>query len=185
MNTTYNYCFDIYLDYMARKKVVKQANKDLRYLQNMTIEAVPLDDNNIRVDGTLKDPDHHIEVYIVVAIRKREIIDVGARMLRQPYRTCNLAMKRAHGLIGMKIKPGLYQKLTIVVGGPSGCVHLVDILMAACKLAANAIIGVVVGKKTWDDITDRDEEFHGRLMKAQEGMCIGFNKTAISRRKRT
>ena len=178
---------------MARTDVVmgrfkasyKKIRKDPRYIQNMTIEAVPLDADHLRVDGTLKDPDHHIEVYMVVAIRTREIIDVGARMLRQPYRTCNQAMKRAQGLIGMKIKPGLYQKLAIVVGGPSGCVHLVDILMASCKLAANAIIGVVVGKKTWDDITDRDETFHGRLMKAQEGMCIGFNKTAISRSKKT
>jgi hypothetical protein len=170
---------------MARNKTVNWKGKDLRYIQNMTIEAVPLDDNHIRVDGTLNDPDHHIEVYIVVAIRKREIIDVGARMLRQPYPTCNLAMKRAQGLIGMKIKPGLYQRLTVVVGGPSGCVHLVDILMAACKLAANAIISIVVGKKTWDNVTDRDEAFHGRLMKAQEGMCIGFNRSARSRRKTT
>jgi hypothetical protein len=169
---------------MAKKTVAKRTTKDLRYIQNMTIEAVPLDADHLRVDGTLKDPDHHIEVYIVVAIKKREIIDVGARMLRQPYSTCNLAMKRAQGLIGMKIKPGLYQRLYVVVGGPKGCVHLVDILMAACKLAANAIIGVVVGKKTWADITDRDEEFHGRLMKAQEGMCIGFNRSVLSRRTR-
>jgi|GEM_PF-1177982 len=170
---------------MAKRKVVERARKDLRYIQNMTIEAVPLDEDHLRVDGTLKDPDHHIEVYIVVAIRKREIIDVGARMLRQPYPTCNQAMKRAHGLIGMKIRSGLYQKLAIVVGGPNGCVHLVDILMASCKMAANAIISIVVGKKTWDDITDRDEEFHGRLMDAQEGMCIGFNRLARSRSKRT
>jgi hypothetical protein len=170
---------------MARNKTVKRTRKDIRYIQNMKIEAVPLDEEHLRVDGILKDPDHHIEVYIVVAVRKREIIDVGARMLRQPYPTCNQAMKRAQGLIGMKIKPGLYQRLAVVVGGPSGCVHLVDILMAACKLAANAIISVVAGKKTWDNITDRDEEFHGRLMTAQEGMCIGFNRSAISRSKRT
>jgi hypothetical protein len=170
---------------MARQKAAKPTSKDLRYTQNMTIEAVPLDADHLRVDGTLKDPDHHIEVYIIVAVKKREIIDVGARMLRQPYPTCNLAMKRAQGLIGMKIKPGLYQRLAVIVGGPNGCVHLVDILMAACKLAANAIISIVVGKKTWDNVTDRDEEFHGRLLKAQEGMCIGFNRSAISRRKRT
>ena len=177
---------------MAQRKVTAKRSKSTHrrtikkngYTQNMTINAIPLDDEHLRVDGTLEDPDHHIEVYIIVAVHKRQIIDVGARMFRQPYPTCNLAMKRAHGLIGMKIEHGLYEKLATVVGGPDGCVHLVDILMASCKMAANAIISIVVGKKTWDDITDRDEEFHGRLMKAQEGMCIGFNRSARARSQR-
>jgi hypothetical protein len=159
----------------------ERSRKKIHYTQNMKIEAVPLDDDTLRVDGTLKDPDHHIKVYIVVAIKAREVLDAGARMLRQPYPTCNQAMRRAHDIVGLKIEAGLYQKLATIVGGPQGCVHLVDILMASCKMAANAIIGIVVGKKTWDDITDRDDEFHDRLMSANEGMCIGFNKDAIAR----
>jgi hypothetical protein len=180
---------------MAKRKAVKRrfrkgfkrnykgSKKDLRYVQNMRIEAVPLDDDTIRVDGELDDPDHHIEVYIVVTVKDSKIIDIGTRMHRQPYPTCNEALKRAQGLIGMRIETGLYKKLSTIVGGDEGCVHLLDILMASCKMAANAIIGVVVGGKTWDDITDRDEEFHDRLMGSLEGMCVGFNKGAIARRK--
>jgi len=180
---------------MAKRRTVKRrfkttyrrthrgSKKNLRYVQNMKIEAVPLDDDTIRVDGELDDPDHHIQVYITVAVKKSQILDVGARMLRKPYPTCDQAMRRAQGLIGMRIETGLYKKLSTIVGGDEGCVHLVDILMASCKMAANAIIGVVVGGKSWDDITDRDEEFHDRLMGSLEGMCVGFNKTAIARRR--
>jgi len=166
------------------KRAHKRSKNGHGYVQNMKIEAVPLDDDTIRVDGELDDPDHHIQVYIIVAVRTSEIIDVGARMLRKPYQACDKAMARAQGLIGMKIQTGLYTKLSAIVGGDEGCVHLVDILMASCKMAANAIIGVVVGGKTWNNITDRDDEFHGRLMGSLEGMCIGFNKDANSRGKK-
>jgi len=165
----------------SHKRTHRGSKKDLRYVQNMRIEAVPLDDDTIRVDGELDDPDHHIQVYITVAVKKSEIIDVGARMLRKPYPACDQAMGRAQGLIGMRIEPGLYKKLSIIVGSDEGCAHLIDILMASCKMAANAIISVVVGGKTWDDITDRDEAFQGRLMGSLEGMCVGFNKDAMKR----
>jgi len=169
----------------SHKARYKGSRNDLRYVQNMRVEAVPLDDETLRVDGELNDPDHHIQVYIIVAVKKSEILDVGARMLRKPYPACDQAMRRAHGLVGMRIESGLYMKLAKIVGSDEGCVHLVDILMASCKMAANAIIGVVVGGKTWDNITDRDEEFHGRLMGRLEGMCMGFNRDAMKRRKGT
>lgn len=167
----------------SSKKKRKVSKNGMSYVQNMKIEAVPLDGETLRVEGELNDPDHHIQVYIIVAVRSSKIIDVGARMLRKPYPTCDKAMKRAHGIIGMKIESGLYFKLKDIVGGDEGCVHLVDILMATCKMAANAIIGVVVGEKTWADITDRDEVFHGKLMGSLEGMCIGFNRDAVKRGK--
>jgi len=163
------------------RRTTKRSGKRQTYSQGMTIEAVPLDADTLRVDGTLDDPDHHIEVYIIVAVRTSKIIDVGARMLRQPYPTCNKAMKRAQALVGMKIERGFYEKLAVVVGGRDGCVHLIDILMASAKMAANAIIGIVVGGKNWNNLTDRDDEFHDRLMGRLEGMCIGFNRNEISR----
>jgi len=175
---------------MAKKRTYKRRFRSTKrkswnkksYVQDMMVEAVPLDDDTLRVDGTLKDPDHEIEVYIVVNVRTSEILDVGARMLRKPYPPCDKAMRKAYSIVGMKIQTGLYQKLYEAAGGPEGCVHLVDILMASCKMAANAILGVVVGEKNWDNLTDRDEEFHAKLMGAVEGMCLGFNPDSQSKK---
>jgi hypothetical protein len=154
---------------------------ELCYIQNITTKATPVDDDTLRTEAVLDDPDHHIEAYIVVSIPKREIIDAGAKMIRQPYPKCHLAMDRVRNVIGMKIEKGLYGKMGSKLGGREGCVHLFELVMTAARLSANAILGVTVGGKTWDNITERDAEFHARLMQKLEGMCVGFNREALER----
>lgn len=153
--------------------------KGLRYEQTIKTKAFPIDDDTIRTEAILDDPDHNIEVFLVVSVKERKIIDAGAEILRQPYPKCHLAMDRAKRVIGLKVKKGLYEEMGELIAGREGCVHLFELLMTAARLSANAILGVTIGGKTWDTITERDEEFHARLMERLEGMCIGFNKDVL------
>ena len=155
----------------------------MSYEQSIRTRAFPIDDDTIRTEAVLDDPDHHIEVFLVASVSKREIIDAGAEIKRQPYPTCHLAMDRAGKVVGLKIKKGLYEKMGPILAGREGCVHLFELLMTASRLTANAILGVTVGGKTWENITERDDEFHARLMQKLEGMCIGFNKDVLEKGK--
>jgi hypothetical protein len=157
--------------------------KGLSYSQNISTKAMPLDEDTIRTEVVLDDPDHHIEVYLITSVSKREILDAGAVIKRQPYPMCHLGMEKVKRVIGMKIKKGLYEKMGERVAGREGCVHLFELLMTAARLTSNAILGVTVGGKTWENITERDDEFHARLMERLEGMCIGFNKDVLDKHK--
>lgn len=155
--------------------------KGMSYSQTISTKTYPINDDVIRTEASLDDPDHHIQVYIAASVSKREIIDAGAEIMRQPYPMCHLAMEKAKAVIGLKIKKGLYEEMGKLLAGREGCVHLFELLMTASRLTSNAILGVTVGGKTWDNITERDDEFHARLMSKLEGMCIGFNKDVLEK----
>lgn len=135
-----------------------------------TFEISPLNSHLVGVHCTLLDPYHHLEMDLVLDASNPEAMVVKvakASMERVPYPVCKEPLERVKELEGLKIERGIRHTVTKLLGGPKGCVHLVDLFMEGIRLA---IQGVVV---VWSENLP-SEEGEKLRRKILGGVCIAY-----------
>lgn len=135
-----------------------------------TVEISPLDFRLVGVHCTLVDPYHHLEMDLVLDASKPEAMvvkEAKAFMARAPYPVCREPLERVKELEGLKVERGIRRTVTRLLGGPKGCVHLVDMFMEGIRLA---IQGVVV---VWSENLppEEGEKLRRRIL---GGVCIAY-----------
>jgi len=116
------------------------------------------------------DPYHHLEMDLVLDASKPEAMvvkEAKAFMARAPYPVCREPLERVKELEGLKVERGIRRTVTRLLGGPKGCVHLVDMFMEGIRLA---IQGVVV---VWSENLppEEGEKLRRRIL---GGVCIAY-----------
>jgi|YelNatPaOPRAMG01_1025707.scaffolds.fasta_scaffold04193_4 hypothetical protein len=142
----------------------------LTFPRTYTIEISPLDSRLVGVHCTLLDPYHHLEMDLVLDASNPEamvIKEAKASMARAPYPVCREPLERVKELEGLKIERGIRRTVTRLLGGPKGCVHLVDMFMEGIRLAIQAVVVV------WSEKLppEEGEKLRGRVL---GGVCIAY-----------
>ena len=124
----------------------------------------------VGVHCTLLDPYHHLEMDLILDSSNPEAMvvrEARASMARVPYPVCREPLERVKGLEGLKIERGIRRTVTRLLGGPKGCVHLVDMFMEGIRLAIQAVVVV------WSERLppEEGEKLRSRIL---GGVCIAY-----------
>ena len=90
--------------------------------------------------ASLLDLDHNIRIQLTTEIITRTIESASVEMVKTPFEVCRNAMPNMENLKGLKIERGFTKKMRKIVGGNTGCTHIVELLMTASSLTSNAIL---------------------------------------------
>ncbi|MDW8103209.1 MAG: DUF2889 domain-containing protein [Anaerolineae bacterium] len=135
-----------------------------------TFEISPLDTRLVGVHCVLLDPYHHLEMDLVLDASNPEAMivkEARASMARVPYPVCRSPLERVKELEGLRVERGIKRTVTRLLGGPEGCVHLVDMFMEGVRLAIQAVVVV------WTEKLPQEEGEKLRR-KILGGVCIAY-----------
>jgi hypothetical protein len=107
------------------------------------ISGEEIDEFIIKVEASLLDTVHEIELSITVDLRKLEIIDARSSMLRVPYSHCYKVEDLAKNLIGLNvINKGRSKSVFDLIGGKQGCLIMVELAKDALTIMSQTAVSL-------------------------------------------
>ena len=113
--------------------------------RDIGIQAFELENGYLGLEATLLDPYHLIRLEIEIEPKSRTIIHASSAFTNYPHASCFLVADRATSLIGLKIERGITRKISHLIGGGEGCVHLRELALETINFAAATLIGYAEG----------------------------------------
>lgn len=95
---------------------------------------------NLITRASLLDLDHNIRIQLITEIATRTITSASVEMVKTPFEACRQALPNVEKLKGLKIERGFAKKMRKIVGGNTGCTHIVELMLTAASLTSNAIL---------------------------------------------
>ena len=120
------------------------------YQRNINVSVEKVDAEHILVQCSLLDLDHSIRFFMKVHTPTKTIIEGGAQMIRVPFHKCRETLPLAETIGGLVIKRGINKQLVDRLGHNVGCMHLVELGVAAARMAAAVLVEADHG------LTDRE-----------------------------
>jgi hypothetical protein len=108
----------------------------IRFLRNKVVEVSPLSDGSLAVSWRLTDDLLKAEVNLTVQPPDLEIVQAEARLDRLVPRNWSTASDLIKKIEGVRVGAGLRKIVQGLLGGPNGCVVLVNAVLES----ANAVI---------------------------------------------
>lgn len=134
-----------------------------------TIRARLISNNKIKAEVKMLDSQHRIKVTIIADKNDLKILDIKARMTKVPYKMCLKTAPKITNLKGIKIQEGFYSKVKEIIGGPEGCIHLIDLIMDT----ARGIFQTSLKAKTQGLKIEEQREV---LMERFKNSCLGYKE---------
>ncbi len=145
------------------------------YQRNINVSVHRISDDQIMLWSTMLDLDHSIRVQLVIDAASRQIVDAGGEMLKVPFSVCQQTLANLEQLKGLTVERGIAKKVTATVGRNTGCVHLVEIVMSAVRLAFPFLIGYGSGltdRQQLEQFTEEEQIQLGKLFLADT--CLAY-----------
>ena len=134
-----------------------------------TIRAKLISNNKIKAETEMLDSQHRIKLIIIANKNDLKILDIKAKMTKVPYKICLKTAPKIKKLKGVKIQEGFYNKVKDAIGGPEGCMHLIDLIMDTARGVFQASLKIEArGLKI--------EEQRQVLMERLKDSCLGYKK---------
>ncbi len=133
------------------------------------IKAKLIANDRIKAETKMIDAQHRIKVTIIADKDDLGILDIKIKMAKAPYKICPETLPKIKKLKGVKIQDGFYSKVKDVLGGPEGCMHLIDIIMDAARGVFQVSLKIGTGRL-------KIEEQRKVLMKRLKNSCLGYKK---------
>jgi hypothetical protein len=131
------------------------------FARNKKLLTSELPDGTLRCQASLDDDDQTIEVICIVTYPDLTIQEASCIMTRTPGRECLGARANVNKLVGLTIAHGYNKQVKQLLGGPSGCVHMVDLAIEIGHTAVQGKFKKMMGqqksltpaqrKKFWKD----------------------------------
>ncbi len=96
--------------------------------RSVTAAAIDFTADHLVVRGTYEDLHHLITIDLTIENDTRKVIKVSASMPHYPYDPCPETLRLLDGIVGVKLGLGVSKLIGEILGGASGCVHLVQIV---------------------------------------------------------
>lgn len=121
--------------------------------RNISIDCFEVGDNLILLEGVLRDDRlfpsyyysvgeyrdpgilHHIAVSMKISLPQLVITSAEAEMPTIPMAKCIEAKDCVKKLVGLQIKSGFTRKVSQIIGGTLGCVHVTNLVLAMASAA--------------------------------------------------
>lgn len=139
------------------------------FKRTKTISAKLVSNNKIKAETEMLDSQHRIKVTIIANKDDLKILEIKARMIKVPYKTCLKTAPKIKKLKGVKIQDGFYSKVKEVIGGSEGCMHLMDLIMDTAR-------GVFQASLKIETMGLKIEEQREVLMERLKNSCLGYKE---------
>lgn len=123
----------------------------------------------MQINSYLNDTHHEIKIQLLVQPVTMKIKEISAEMVRVPYEVCPKALKGIEQLKGLPIQAGINRRVIELIGGQSGCVHVVDLLRESFVGAVQGNMRLRVKGLTGEAITQK-------LSETLAGTCVGYTR---------
>jgi len=147
------------------------------YRRTLSVTVSPAGKDLLSVHGELRDPDHEFDLEFMLLIPERRIIGPKVTFHHEPYPVCSAAIARVKDLDGVQIIYGFSSKAALMVGGPKGCTHVLELVMQCARTVSTVLFGTTKGGRTWKDIEERHPSEHKNLEPHLAGTCVGFPRS--------
>jgi len=108
--------------------------------RNKNIKADLIEDKILKIEVSMLDNVHHISTIYHVLFPEKIIKFAAADFKKAPYvEVCKLMSNKMKNIVGLKINHGFTQRIIEILGGESGCHHLVDHVLEMAKSLAQFI----------------------------------------------
>ncbi|MEW6243693.1 MAG: DUF2889 domain-containing protein [Bacillota bacterium] len=85
------------------------------------------------LNAHMKDDEHILDVQLVVST-EGQVVSAYATVGKAPYgKLCAQAIRKVERLVGLKVRHGSAREVTELVGGSTGCTHLVELVLEALR----------------------------------------------------
>lgn len=145
------------------------------YQRNINVSVHRIGDNQLMLWSTMLDLDHSIRVQLIVDAASKQIVEASGEMLKVPFGICQHTLANLEQLKGMTIERGISKKVAAAVGKNTGCVHLVEIVMSAVRLASPFLIGYGSGlteRRELEQLSEEEQIQLGKLFLADT--CLAY-----------
>ncbi len=115
--------------------------KHLVSKRDIGIDAFELENGNLMLEATLLDPYHLIRLNIHIEPQTKTIVYAKSEFANHPHKDCPIVSVKASLLIGLKVERGIVKKISQLIGGSEGCVHLRELATETINFAATTLIG--------------------------------------------
>ncbi|MGI6064943.1 MAG: DUF2889 domain-containing protein [Bacillota bacterium] len=92
-----------------------------------------IDNRTVKVVSSMCDSFHEITVILMVSLPDGIIQEARAEIVRLPDKICQQTTELLTNLRGVTLGKGIIKNATRLIGGSSGCTHLVDLVVEAAK----------------------------------------------------
>ena len=123
----------------------EKMEKKLLSKRDISINLFLLDNGNGVIEAIMSDIGHLIHLELGINSETKIIEKSKAELVIGPFAICQVVEELAEGLVGLKIERGVMKKVSEILGGKKGCVHLRELAFNAINFAANALVGVGEG----------------------------------------
>lgn len=108
------------------------------------ISGKEIDEFIIKIEASLIDTVHEMELSITVDLRKMEIIDAHSTMLRVPYSHCYQVADLVKNLIGFNtMNSGRSKSVSQLIGGKQGCLVLEELSDDALRIMSQTAVSLI------------------------------------------
>lgn len=145
------------------------------YQRNINVSVHRIGDNQLMLWSTMLDLDHSIRVQLTVDVASKQIVEASGEMLKVPFSICHQTLDNLEKLKGIVIERGVSKRIAAAVGKNTGCVHLVEIVMSAVRLASPFLIGYGSGlteRQQLEQLSEEEQIQLGKLFLADT--CLAY-----------
>lgn len=145
------------------------------YQRNINVSVHRLDEKQIMLWSTMLDLDHSIRVQLVIDAPSRQIVAASGEMLKVPFDICHRTLQNLEHLKGLTVERGIARRVSATIGKSTGCVHLVEIVMSAVRLAFPFLIGYGSGlmdRQQLEQLSEEEQIQLGKIFMADT--CLAY-----------
>ncbi len=142
------------------------------FQRSIHLNAKRLDDDRLHVTSSLLDLEHSFHLELTVRISNNTIEAASASMSKAPLSRCTSALDRLPLLKGLSIERGVSKEIHSRLGGPKGCIHLMELLNDVVRFTSMLLLGHSLGYERKEFLPE--EEIIAKGKEKLRNTCIVF-----------
>lgn len=144
------------------------------FQRSIHLNAKKIDDDHLQVASSLLDLEHSFNLELTVRVSTHTIEDAKVSMTKAPLTRCCSVLANFAQLKGLSIERGIIKEMHARLGGPKGCIHLLELLTDAVRFTSMLLLGQSMGYRPALKETLSEEEIIAEGRKKLRNTCFVF-----------
>jgi hypothetical protein len=144
------------------------------FQRSIHLNAKKIDDDHMQVSSSLLDLEHSFHLELTVRVSTRVIEASSVSISKAPLSRCYSVAERFAQLEGLSIKRGIIKEMHSLLGGPKGCIHLMELLNDVVRFTSMLLLGESMGYRPQLKRAMTEEEIIAEGKKKLRNTCLVF-----------
>jgi hypothetical protein len=144
------------------------------FQRSIHLNAKKIDDDHLQVSSSLLDLEHSFHLELTVRVSTHTIESAKVSMSKAPLTKCFSVIERFAQLEGLSIERGIIKEMHTRIGGPKGCIHLMELLNDVVRFTSMLLLGQAMGYRPETRGTMTEDEIIAQGMKKLRNTCLVF-----------